>query len=57
MKVTTAVNGNQLEIYRERPATKQEKRQDKEAKVMAENILIEFGEGTPKMSVNRTLCA
>lgn len=45
-----------LEVYRERPATRAERKKDKGAKIMAEWVYIQFSENTPKITINRDLC-
>jgi len=46
-----------VSIYYERSATKAERRRDKEARTMAEWVHITFRLGSPKIVVNRNLCA
>jgi hypothetical protein len=50
------ISGNRVTIWRERPATQEEKEADKEARVMSEVVSIYFGEDEPKLTINRDLC-
>jgi hypothetical protein len=49
-------NNKDLTVYRERPATRAERRRDPEAKVMAEWIHINFNAGRLKVAISRDLC-
>ena len=48
---------NHISIYRERRATKAERKRDPEAKIMAEWVHIDFSDDAPAIVVNRDLCS
>lgn len=56
MKIEMVIDGNKVSVYRERPVNRQEKKRDKNARVMAEWVHITFGEQPPYIIVNRDLC-
>lgn len=57
MRIEVVVEGNKISVYRERPVNRQEKKRDKNARVMTEWVHIAFGEQPPHIVVNRNLCS
>jgi hypothetical protein len=51
-----AGSNKKISVYRERKATKEEKKSDPDAKTMTEWIHIEFSDKEPKIIINRDLC-
>lgn len=57
-KTTVTVEGDVVTIVRERPANRDERGRDPEAKVMADTVSIVFGgDGAPEIRHEGVLCA
>jgi len=52
-----AGKAKRVSVYRERKATAQDRKKDKDAKIVAEWIHITFSDGKPSVSINRDFCA